>query len=96
VPQVGDVLALRDWLALAHDGERCVLSLRDIARRFDAGAVREAATFLSGPEGGLSAGEEALAVAAGFAPVSLGARTLRADTAPLVVLAALSLAAPPA
>ena len=42
---------------------------------------------LSGPEGGLSAEEEAAAVAHGFARVSLGSRTLRADTAPLAWLA---------
>jgi 16S rRNA (uracil1498-N3)-methyltransferase len=46
---------------------------------------------LSGPEGGLTAAEEALALAAGFVPVSLGARVLRAETAPLAVLAALTL-----
>ena len=49
-------------------------------------------TVLSGPEGGLAAGEEDAARAAGFAPVSLGPRVLRADTAPLVVLAHLGLA----
>lgn len=43
--------------------------------------------FLSGPEGGLTEDEEASAVAAGFQPVSLGPRTLRADTAPLAALA---------
>ena len=43
--------------------------------------------LLSGPEGGLTEAEEALAIAAGHAPVSLGARTLRADTAPLAALA---------
>ncbi len=42
---------------------------------------------LSGPEGGLSPAEQAQAQAAGFAPVSLGPRTLRADTAPLAALA---------
>jgi 16S rRNA (uracil1498-N3)-methyltransferase len=42
---------------------------------------------LSGPEGGFAAEELAAAVAAGFAPASLGARVLRADTAPLAVLA---------
>ncbi len=46
--------------------------------------------FLSGPEGGLSDTEEAAARTAGFAPVSLGPRVLRADTAPLAVLAALA------
>ena len=45
---------------------------------------------LSGPEGGLSPAEEAAARAAGFVPVSLGPRVLRAETAPLAVLAYLS------
>jgi 16S rRNA (uracil1498-N3)-methyltransferase len=48
-------------------------------------------TLLSGPEGGLTAAEEALALAAGFVPVTLGPRVLRAETAPLAVLAALTL-----
>jgi 16S rRNA (uracil1498-N3)-methyltransferase len=42
--------------------------------------------ILSGPEGGFSAREEAEAIAAGFAPVQLGPRILRAETAPLVAL----------
>ncbi len=42
---------------------------------------------LSGPEGGLTPTEEAAAVAAGFVPASLGPRVLRADTAPLALLA---------
>ncbi|HEY9208472.1 MAG TPA: RsmE family RNA methyltransferase, partial [Acidovorax sp.] len=44
-----------------------------------------------GPEGGLSAAEEDLALAQGFAPVTLGPRVLRAETAPLAALAALTL-----
>ena len=46
-------------------------------------------TVLSGPEGGFSAAEMALARAAGFCPVTLGPRVLRADTAPLAALAAI-------
>lgn len=46
-------------------------------------------TFLSGPEGGLSPAEEAIALAAGFQPVTLGPRVLRAETAALAALAAL-------
>ena len=46
---------------------------------------------LSGPEGGLTAHEEQAALAQGFQPASLGARVLRAETAPLAVLAALTL-----
>jgi len=47
--------------------------------------------FLSGPEGGLSSAEEDLALQHGFAPVTLGPRVLRAETAPLAALAALTL-----
>jgi 16S rRNA (uracil1498-N3)-methyltransferase len=42
---------------------------------------------LSGPEGGLTHDEESAAVARGFVRVSLGPRVLRADTAPLALLA---------
>jgi 16S rRNA (uracil1498-N3)-methyltransferase len=42
---------------------------------------------LAGPEGGLSPHEEQAAMEAGFAPISLGARTLRSETAPLAALA---------
>jgi 16S rRNA (uracil1498-N3)-methyltransferase len=45
--------------------------------------------FLSGPEGGFSSAEEALAMEAGFTPQSLGARILRAETAALAALALL-------
>lgn len=48
--------------------------------------------FVSGPEGGLSDAEVAACVAAGATPVRLGPRILRADTAPLAVLAAVSAA----
>ena len=43
-------------------------------------------TFLSGPEGGLSSAEEDVAIAQGFAPVTLGPRVLRAETAALAAL----------
>jgi 16S rRNA (uracil1498-N3)-methyltransferase len=42
---------------------------------------------LAGPEGGLSPAEEQAALDAGFAPISLGSRTLRSETAPLAALA---------
>ncbi|MCJ0765713.1 16S rRNA (uracil(1498)-N(3))-methyltransferase [Variovorax terrae] len=91
-----DLLAwLRALPAAAGAGEtRLLLSLRSGAAPLAqavpaAGPVR----FLSGPEGGLAPQEEEAALAQGFVPVSLGARTLRAETAPLAALAALTLAA---
>lgn len=47
---------------------------------------------LSGPEGGLTPAEEGAARGAGFAAVGLGPRILRAETAPLALLAWLGLA----
>ncbi len=50
-----------------------------------------AVRVLSGPEGGLTAAEESAAVELGFVRVGLGPRILRADTAPLALLAWLGL-----
>jgi 16S rRNA (uracil1498-N3)-methyltransferase len=92
VPKVAEVLALTSWLqSLTAPSSRWVLSLRD-ARPVAAMATPAGELLcLSGPEGGLSPGEEAAAVTAGFAAISLGARVLRADTAPLALLAHLGL-----
>lgn len=46
--------------------------------------------FLSGPEGGFSLSEEALALKHGFTPIKLGNRVLRAETAALTALTALT------
>ena len=46
-------------------------------------------TFVSGPEGGLSPAEEAVALGCGFVPVTLGTRVLRSETAALAALMAL-------
>jgi 16S rRNA (uracil1498-N3)-methyltransferase len=45
--------------------------------------------LFSGPEGGFSAGEFETATRYGIMPVTLGPRTLRAETAPLVAASAL-------
>ena len=94
LPLVHEVQALADWLkkslAPAGAGTRLLLSLQDGSRPLiPAIAGTDTFTFLSGPEGGLSAAEEAAAITSGFAPVTLGSRILRAETAPLAVLAAL-------
>jgi 16S rRNA (uracil1498-N3)-methyltransferase len=95
VPRIGEVCSLADWLRREDRSvQRHVLSLgTDALACPDALAKGTGAlSFLSGPEGGLSPGEEAAARAAGWLPLNLGPRTLRADTAPLAVLAFLAAA----
>ena len=97
VPRVEPVLAFDDWLARlpAEDGvRRVVLSFTGTASTLPQGAGHAAGLLcLSGPEGGLTEAEEAAARRAGFVPISLGPRVLRADTAPLALLAHLALSA---
>jgi 16S rRNA (uracil1498-N3)-methyltransferase len=87
VPEV----ARPEPIALALDEPRqgFVLSLDADARplrELPAPAPGQALWLLSGPEGGLSPAEESMARGAGLMPLSLGARVLRAETAPLVPL----------
>jgi 16S rRNA (uracil1498-N3)-methyltransferase len=92
VPQVHDVRELHEVLAgLPARATRWVLSPQTGARP-QRPATGQALYVLSGPEGGLSEGEEAAARAAGFEALSLGRRVLRAETAPLALLAWLGLA----
>lgn len=96
LPLVHEVVTLADWLkknpSEPSAGNRLLLSLQEGTRPLSqAVASSGALTFLSGPEGGLSAAEEAAAIACGFSAVTLGPRVLRAETAPLAVLAALAL-----
>ena len=70
-----------------------MLSLRGARPLPVPGAMPTALVCLSGPEGGLTEAEEQAACTAGFVPVSLGPRVLRADTAPLALLAHLALGA---
>ncbi len=98
VPPVHAVIGLAQWLAALGTatpgaGSRLLLSLAAQAQPVraaagDAGPV----LLLSGPEGGLALSEEELALGAGFRRATLGPRVLRAETAPLAALAALTLA----
>ncbi len=98
VPLILPASSLADWLAAHPHADpsattRLLLSLRPSTQPLHAAAPGTGAVlFLSGPEGGLSSQEEDLALQHGFAPVTLGSRVLRAETAPLAALAALTLA----
>ena len=98
LPLIHPVRALAGWIETPpiDDAERFVLSLaertcdmREIRERAPVAALR-GACVLSGPEGGLSAAEEQDAIARGFAPLTLGPRVLRAETAALAALALLA------
>lgn len=98
VPEVAAPQPLAAWLAglgaSGHGPQRLVLSLAEARPWRGALAPAGDVLLLSGPEGGLTPNEEAAARAAGFAPVSLGPRVLRAETAPLAALAHLGLETP--
>ncbi len=92
VPRVHAVCTLAQYLEQAAVAEgasvlRCLLTPgRQGHATAAALANAQTAHVLSGPEGGLSPAEEERAMAAGFVPLNLGARVLRAETAPLVAL----------
>jgi 16S rRNA (uracil1498-N3)-methyltransferase len=95
VPVVHPVRGFDDWLrapALPQDVGRAVLSLAPGARPLRAFAGTSGPLCLvHGPEGGLSPSEEQGLLAQGWAPVTLGPRVLRAETAAIAALAALLL-----
>ena len=95
VPMVHPVRDYTAWLKSVSANEdsgvvRCVLSLAEGTRDLSALLIGlptiQSLLFLSGPEGGLSTTEDALARSAGFAPVTLGPRVLRAETSALAAL----------
>lgn len=97
LPAVHEPVAYADWLAAQGAGaaRKVVLSLSPQATPLaGGGAAGTGWLVLSGPEGGLEEREEAMALAAGFVPVSLGPRVLRAETAPLAALSLLALGSP--
>jgi 16S rRNA (uracil1498-N3)-methyltransferase len=95
VPTVHAVVGLAQWIAalgMPAQQPRLLLSLAAQAQPVrTAAGVDGPVLLLSGPEGGLSTQEEDLATGAGFMRATLGPRVLRAETAPLAALAALTL-----
>jgi 16S rRNA (uracil1498-N3)-methyltransferase len=89
VPEVAAVQTLDAFLAqLPAPGLRLLLSPGEgVAALHEAAADAQALLTLSGPEGGLTGAEENAALARGFVRARLGGRLLRAETAPLAVLA---------
>jgi len=94
VPEVAEPMRVGAWLdgLEAQQHARWLLSTAADAASWPPGASDAARVLvLSGPEGGFASAEEDAARAVGFAAFSLGARVLRADTAPLAALAWIAL-----
>ena len=98
VPLIHAPASLNDWLKISEqaiesaNSKRLLLSLRSETQSLAEVAGNQGPlTFLSGPEGGLNAVEEAAALACSFVPVTLGQRVLRSETAPMACLSYLML-----
>ena len=97
VPQVHGISSYAAWLKTqaSSASAKVVLSLHPQSVRLAewksrqynaANQEQNSVIIVSGPEGGLSQAEEESALQGGFAPVSLGQRVLRAETAALCAL----------
>ena len=101
VPVIHSIKNFAQWAAGPLDaqgaGQLYLLSLQRVAVAIGGRSTATSAsssvdpvTFLSGPEGGLTEGEEDRATALGFVAASLGPRVLRAETAALAALTLLA------
>jgi len=90
VPEVGPPLELGPYLSGSpREGQRLVLSPNGPASLAGLPSAARRVELLIGPEGGLDDAELEAAGRSGFAPVRLGPRVLRTETAGLVALAVL-------
>ena len=94
VPEVSDLVGLRQWLAKPASGGsvvRLLLDPRSTNTLDSLPCPREdwGVELLIGAEGGLSPEETEMALQAGFTGVRLGPRVLRTETAGLAALAAI-------
>ena len=92
VPSVAPLLDFGEWLGQLgqpHDELRLMLSPHAAVSLRELAPARGRVILLAGPEGGLAPGEVQSAQSRGFAPVRLGPRVLRTETAALAALSAI-------
>lgn len=85
LPVLSEPIALADWLSQVEAERKFVLHHRD-NQGLPQGTSAQSVALLVGPEGGLDDDEIAQALAAGFAPLTLGPRVLRTETAPVAAI----------
>jgi 16S rRNA (uracil1498-N3)-methyltransferase len=91
VPPVLSLMPLASWLGEfdARATQAFLLAPRASRGVRDFARPANGITLLAGPEGGLAPEEQQAAERAGFAPVRLGPRVLRTETAAVAAIAAL-------
>ncbi len=88
VPLICEPRSFSDWLEGVDEAPKIILQPGGNKRLAEL-AVNDALCVLSGPEGGFSEQELALAEQAGFLRTGMGPRVLRTETAPIAALAIL-------
>ena len=99
VPRVTSVMTLKELANYTSDFEQKLIAYEESAKVGESLQLvkslqslqeNERVIFVFGPEGGIEEQEVALLEESGYLPCSLGPRILRAETAPLYALAAVS------
>lgn len=90
LPELAEVQSLSHWLVIPQ-GLKLFLDPHAPCSLADLQPHNQQVTLLTGPEGGFSEQERCLAKNAGFIPVRMGKRILRAETAALTALAAVQM-----
>ena len=99
VPRVTSVMTLKELVNYTSDFEQKLIAYEESAKVGESLQLvkslqslqeNESVIFVFGPEGGIEEQEVALLEESGYIPCSLGPRILRAETAPLYALAAVS------
>jgi 16S rRNA (uracil1498-N3)-methyltransferase len=91
VPAIGAGTTFEDWLPQDRAALRLMLvepsaSVEGHPLSTVTGNRPDSASLLVGPEGGWSVAEIETAVRAGYVPITMGRRTLRADAVPIVAI----------
>ena len=94
LPHINPAVSLREWVGAQANGQKFIAHCEADRPRMPLAAALQPgmdAVVLIGPEGDFSEEEIALALDAGFTPVSLGPSRLRTETAALYAVVAFNL-----
>jgi 16S rRNA (uracil1498-N3)-methyltransferase len=91
LPTLSEAMPIQDWLAEQQQGLRIFLDPHAESTLWQLQQEISQVTLLTGPEGGFSDQERDFAISSGFAPIRLGQRILRTETAAIAALAAVQM-----